>query len=974
MWILEPPGPTFGLGEFGHGWDHCEVLTCEAGQEGFVLIDLKTHARRIGTIVGIAFAVSVLHAAGLLAFVERPLQNLRFRVVSRRASGNVVLVAIDSKSLQALDGWPYSEKRYAAAVESLVHAGSRRIALAVTLPSRSSPAEDRVLADALEQARPPVVVSAVHDPEDDTVAGERDTEVLSPVSLRSRSVMASADLLRDDDGLVRRYALQDVFSGTTTPSLAAAMSEGTPLPREAFTIDLGIDPDSIPRVSFADVLSGRYDPALVAGKSVLIGLTAPEVTSAVPMPTGRSLPPVVVHALALESLGRGRALSRTGFKMSFLVALPLALLFWRRPAWVSRRRGLVAVIAAFAGCFVLSVLVQSIFPVVFDISPWILAIVGLVWFAEAPPADEDAGRLHRGSARIDRAEKLMRQVVDNNFDAVIQTSGDGTIEILNEPAQRMFGYSSSEAVGRFIGELVRPAEGSLAIKPTVDAFLPSPRTREAIGIRRDGSRFPVELRVGQIDGDGRRRRVGTLRDLTDRRAHERALEHQARHDTLTGLPNRVMLREQVVRALNQAQRDGSQVAFLILDLDRFKEINDTLGHHVGDMLLQRIGARLQSELRQSDTIARMGGDEFAVLLPGTDAETARDVARRLVASLAHPFDTQGLPLQIEASIGIAMFPEDGKDASDVIQRADVAMYVAKRERTGFAVYELGRDFNSVRHLTLNGELRKAIDEDHLVLYYQPKVSAKDGTIVGAEALVRWQHALFGMIPPDDFIALAEHSGLIKPLTRWVLNEAMRQAADWRRNGLPLPVAVNVSARNLLEKGMPEEVARLLESHGLPPELLVCEITESVIMEDRRRSLEAITELVSMGVTIAIDDFGTGYSSLAYLRQLPAAEIKIDKSFVMRMDRDKDDAVIVGSTIQMAHSLGLKVVAEGVESERIWCELRARGCDYGQGYYFSRPIPANQFIDLLRASAGVAPFLPLIRQTSLPQEDPAGAPR
>ena len=938
------------------------------------MIDLKPHARQLRAIVSIAFAVSVLHAAGLLEFVERPLQNLRFRVVQRRASGDVVLVAIDSKSLRALGDWPYAEQRYAAAVESLAKAGSRRIALAVTLPSQSIPAEHRVLANALEQTRPAVVVSAVHAPGDDDLAGEREAEFLPPVLLRTRSVMASADLLRDDDGVVRRYALQSVFSGATTPSLAAAMSDGMPLPREAFYIDLGIDPDSIPRVPFADVLSGRYDPAMVAGKTVLIGLTAPEVASAVAMATGRSLPPVVVHALALESLFRGRALSRTGFALSFLVALPLALLLWRRPAWISSRRGLFSVMTAFAGCFVLSVIVQSIFPVVLDISPWILAMVGLVIVAEAPPTDEDASKLYRGSARIDRAEKLMRYVVDNNFDAVILASGDGTIEILNEAAQRMFGYSSPDAVGRFVGELVRPAEGKLATKSPADAFLPGPRTREAIGIRRDGSRFPVELRVGEIDGDGRRRRVGTLRDITDRRAHERALEHQARHDTLTGLPNRVMLREQVVRALNQAQRDGSKVAFLILDLDRFKEVNDTLGHHVGDMLLQHIGARLQSEIRQSDTIARMGGDEFAVLLPGTDAETAKDVARRLVASLAQPFETQGLPLQIEASIGIAMFPEDGKDASDVIQRADVAMYVAKRERTGFAVYELGRDFNSVRHLTLNGELRRAIDEDHLVLYYQPKVSANDGTIVGAEALVRWQHALFGMIPPDDFIALAEHSGLIKPLTRWVLNEAMRQAAEWRRNGLPLPVAVNVSARNLLEKGMPDEVARLLESHGLPPEFLVCEITESVIMEDRRRSLEAITELVHMGVTIAIDDFGTGYSSLAYLRQLPAAEIKIDKSFVMRMDRDKDDAVIVGSTIQMAHSLGLKVVAEGVESERIWCELQALGCDYGQGYYFSRPVPADAFADLLRSSAKVAQFLPLISQTSSAERDPADAPR
>jgi diguanylate cyclase (GGDEF)-like protein/PAS domain S-box-containing protein len=938
------------------------------------LIDLKAHAKRFGPIVSIALAVSVLHAAGLLEFIERPLQDLRYRVVGRQASGNVVLVAIDSKSLRAFGTWPYPEKRYAAAVESLANAGARRIALAVTLPSRSNPIEDVALADALDHAGRSVVVSAVHGAEDDGAVGENEPDSLPPALLRSRSVMASADLLRDDDGFVRRYALQDVFAGSPTPSLAAAASDAMSLPREAFTIDFGIDPDSIPRLSFADVLSGRYDPSLVAGKTVIVGVTASEIASTVPVPAGRPLPRVVVHALALESLMRGRALYRTGFAVCFLAALPIALWLWRRPAWMGSRRKLLVVLAAFAGFFVFSVLVQAILPVVLDISPWLLVIVGLVGVSPAPRVEEDATVARKRPARIHRAEQLMRHVVDNSFDAVIQVSGDGTIEILNEAAQRMFGYSSTEAVGRFVSELVRSPEESLVAKPAPDPFLPGSKIREAIGVRRDGSRFPVELRVAEIDGANSRRRVGTLRDITDRRAHERALEHQARHDALTGLPNRVLLREHVVRALNQAQRDGSQVAFLILDLDRFKEVNDTLGHHVGDTLLQQIGARLQSELRQSDTIARMGGDEFAVLLPGSDGETARDIGRRLVASLSRPFETQGLPLQIEASVGIAMFPDDGKDATDVIQRADVAMYVAKRERTGIAVYEPGRDLNSVRHLTLNGELRKAIDEDHLILYYQPKISAADGRIVGAEALVRWQHALFGTIPPDDFIALAEHSGLIKPLTRWVLNEAMRQAADWCRNGLPISVAVNVSARNLLEKGMPDEISRLLHINGLPPKLLICEITESVIMEDRRRSLEAIMELVGLGVTIAIDDFGTGYSSLAYLRQLPAAEIKIDKSFVMKMDRDKDDAVIVGSTIQMAHSLGLKVVAEGVESERIWTELLAMGCDYGQGYYFSRPVPPDVFIDLLRTSKDAAPFLPLMRRTSWPQGDPEGALR
>jgi diguanylate cyclase (GGDEF)-like protein/PAS domain S-box-containing protein len=828
----------------------------------------------------------------------------------------------------------------------------------VDLTAPSTPREDQAIEVALDVAGGNVVLPAIQVPDEAGSTGKGSVEMPPLSSFRSRSVLASSALYPDGDGLIRRYPMEDVFAGKSTPSLAAAMFGIVAASRRSFYIDLGIKPDSITRIPMADVVSGRFDPGVVAGKAVIVGTTAPEMAGAVAVAPGRSFPPVVVHALALESLSRGRALYRAGSVVIFLVALALVLLLHAPLARMTPGKWIAAVLAASAGCFVLSVVVQTVFPVILDVSPWILVTLGLYGTTSARRSEQRTAQIRLAGAKARRAERVMEHVVENSFDAVIVISEDGRIENFNGAAERMFEYAASAAVGSLVAELVRPVEGEQGSEPATDLFVPSPEVREVVGWRRDGSQFPVELRVSEFIGDAGRSRVGILRDITERKAHERALEHQARHDSLTGLPNRVMLRERVVQALNDARRNDSTVAFLILDLDRFKEINDTLGHHVGDMLLQQIGERLQSALRQSDTIARMGGDEFAALLPGADAPTAREIAKRLIASLVPPFDVQGLALGVEASIGIAMFPADGKDASDVIQRADVAMYVAKRKRMGIAVYERGQDYNSVRHLTLNGELRKAIDEGHLILYYQPKISAKTGRIVGAEALVRWQHALFGMIPPDDFIALAEHSGLIKPLSRWVLKEAMRQAADWRRKGFPITMAVNVSARNITEKGMPQEIASLLESNGLPPELLICEITESVIMEDRRRSFEVVSELVGLGVAIAIDDFGTGYSSLAYLRQLPATEIKIDKSFVMKMDRDKDNAVIVSSTIQMAHSLGLKVVAEGVETERIWSDLLALGCDYGQGYLFSRPVPPGEFADLLEVSAGTSSFLPL----------------
>ena len=431
-----------------------------------------------------------------------------------------------------------------------------------------------------------------------------------------------------------------------------------------------------------------------------------------------------------------------------------------------------------------------------------------------------------------------------------------------------------------------------------------------------------------------------LREARVRRERDQAEEmirFLAYHDPLTALPNRTLLQDRLQRAILDAQRENRPLAFLLMDLDRFKEINDTLGHHRGDQLLQQVGPRVQNLLRGSDTVARFGGDEFAVLLPHTGEEGAMETAQKILKALAPPFTIDNLPIHVEASIGIALYPEHGAGSENLIQRADVAMYAAKRTGSGCLFYAPEQDQHSPRRLALMGELRQAIERNQLFLHYQPKISLITARIVGVEALVRWQHPEYGCVPPDQFIGPAEQTGLIHPLTQWVLDTALRQCRAWREEGLDIRVAINLSVRNLQDPQLPAQVAERLQTYGLSSDRLDLEITESAIMADPARALQVLTGLEQLGVGLSIDDFGTGYSSLGYLKKLPVDTIKVDKSFVMDMVSDESDTAIVKCAIAFGHNLGLKVVAEGVENRETWNRLAALGCDSAQGYYMSRPI-------------------------------------
>jgi diguanylate cyclase (GGDEF)-like protein/PAS domain S-box-containing protein len=428
--------------------------------------------------------------------------------------------------------------------------------------------------------------------------------------------------------------------------------------------------------------------------------------------------------------------------------------------------------------------------------------------------------------------------------------------------------------------------------------------------------------------------VLTAHDVTKRRAL---------HDELTGLANRALLADRFGQALLAAERGGTSVGLLLLDLDRFKEVNDTFGHHYGDELLRQIGPRLTSVLRGVDTVARLGGDEFAVLLQDVHGvEDATEVANSLLAVLSLPFHVEGVDLDVEASVGIVISGVHGQDPVKLMQHADIAMYVAKAQHLGVFAYDPSVDGHSATKLAIIGDLRRALHRDELVLYYQPKVNIGTGDVVGAEALVRWRHPEHGMVLPDDFIHLAERTGLINQLTRHILDSALAQARTWLEDDRPLPIAVNLSARNLHDLRFADMVGDLLALHDVPAHLLELEVTESAIMIDPLRASQMLQKLSELGVRLSLDDFGAGYTSLSQLKALPISEIKIDRSFVITMNEDRSDSLIVQSVIALGHNLGLTLVAEGVESEDVLNTLKGFGCDIAQGYYMTRPIPAAAF--------------------------------
>lgn len=566
-------------------------------------------------------------------------------------------------------------------------------------------------------------------------------------------------------------------------------------------------------------------------------------------------------------------------------------------------------------------------------------------------------------------EARLSTIMANVIDGLITIDKSGKVQSFNLAAERIFGYTASEVVGQDIHLLFSSAFTDIFQTNDTETPLNIEQIApyETLGKRNNGDTFYIEASVNEIcqmdgciyivvcrDISERKQadaKIKSLQEDLERRVIKRTrelagvnkeLKHQALHDSLTSLPNRVLLQDRLSQAIRAAKREGHSIALMISDLDRFKEINDTLGHHYGDLLLQQVAVRLRGVLRDSDTVARLGGDEFAILLPNiSDKEQISQAAIKIAKAIDMPFIFEDQNIHIGISIGISMYPEDSEEPSKLMRQADVAMYVAKRSNIDFAFYKPELDEHSISRLSMAGELRRGLQQKEFIVHYQPTIDLHSNRVIGVEALARWQHPQKGLIQPDDFILLAEQSGHIRELTAFVLQESLQQTHLWNATGLSLRISINLSSRSLHDSELCHHISELLQRWQIDAGQLQLEITERALMYDPIQAMETLTKLHDMGIKLSIDDFGTGYSSMAYLKQLPIHEIKVDKSFVQAMLEHDEDKVIVRSTIDLAHNLGHQVIAEGVDNEETLNLLREMGCDLAQGYHINHPVAAEE---------------------------------
>ncbi|MEO6892877.1 MAG: EAL domain-containing protein [Ktedonobacteraceae bacterium] len=542
-------------------------------------------------------------------------------------------------------------------------------------------------------------------------------------------------------------------------------------------------------------------------------------------------------------------------------------------------------------------------------------------------------------------ERLFRALIEQTTDLIFILDAVGMYRFASPSHSRILGYAPDDLLGMNIFALLHPIDLPAAFPILAGAFQGSGTMIELeLRLKRaDDSWITLEC-VGHnsLDDPAIEGLVVTAHDITQRKTMEEQLRHQALYDTLTDLPNRVSLQDAIAQAIAGAEQTASQAALLVLGLNRFEEVKDAFGHHFGDILLQQVGVRLNEIVTSGEILARPGEDEFALLLPMADLAYVQRAIEKVHAVLQEPISVGEYPLHMEVSIGAALYPEHGSDALSLLQHANVAMYTARQAHERAAFYEASHDQDTLRRLTLMGALLPAIMNNELQLYYQPKVDLSTMQVYGAEALVRWVSPLHGFIFPDQFILLAEQTGLIQPLTQWVLEAAVRQCRSWLDAGLELSIAVNISAWNLRETALPDNIAALLEQYHVPPHCLRVEVTESAVMTDLEKALAVLERITKLGISISVDDFGAGQSSLAYLKRFPIDELKIDHAFVRPMATSEVDATIVRSTILLAHSLDLKVVAEGVENQEALDLLASYQCDNIQGYFLSRPIPVQDF--------------------------------
>ena len=894
---------------------------------------MKQYRPHLFVIVALAIVLS----SGWHNALRHALADLRFGWQTRQASGDIVVVAIDAPSIDKIGVWPWPRRLHAELIQQLQKADVQDIALDVDFSTPSDAASDRDFAAALENAGGSVVLPSFQQPGIDRTT----IHINRPLpQFTDHSWPALVNVEVGPDGLVRHYPFGEKLDGTFVPSMASVLAGQYAENRAPFLIDFSIRTTAIPKVSFADVLRG--DEATLRqlkGKKVIVGGTALELGDRFSVPNGAIMSGPVLQTLAAESLLQHRALQWTSSLVTLaglgLLALVM-LLTWRRLS-AGLRVGLLVgtIVAVEAFAFVL----QMVFPLVLDTSLFDIAIV--VYIAAIALDEIDIRDL---LGRV--AESRFQRVAMSLGDGLICTDADYLITDWNPGATAIFGYQPAQMIGQPFDTICARDEAAAAAPFSIRnaAALTAGMVIEFNGRRSNGETFPVEASFSGWKGTDGLQFGAILRDISVRKREAEKIRYLAEHDSLTGLINRNTFNAELAAMVSETAADGGEVALLVIGLDGFQQINDLLGHSSGDLVLQAVSKRLKAVIPPVGTVARLSGDEFCIAAPTVDI--GGDVGRfaELVsAGFETPLIAGNRQHRVRVSIGAAVFPGDGKTTDELLSNGHLALSRAKATRRGgHMLFEEAIRRELETRLTLEAELALAAERNEFELFYQPQLHLADDRVIGAEALIRWRHPTRGLVSPAEFMPVVNTSPISERIAEWVLETACAKAAAWEREGHSLRIGVNLSPSQFQSGDLAASVARALAKTGLNPTSLELEFTEDILLHDEQRALNTFTKIQELGVRIVFDDFGTGFASLSYLKKFPLDGLKIDRSFVLGLLGNPDDAAIVSSTIGLSKQLGLSVIAEGIENRATADFLVSMGCEEGQGYFFGRPMPASDF--------------------------------
>ncbi|MEX0605704.1 MAG: EAL domain-containing protein [Marinobacter sp.] len=903
----------------------------------------------MGVVAGVL--VTLLWLSEALERSEYMARDGLVALMIQPADSILVIVEIDSASVDAVGQWPWPRELYAQALSRLQQADVASLMIDIDLSAQSTEQQDQLLAEAMQNfsATAPLHLPAFVQPD-----SHQGLELMFQQPLerfRQFSDLVAVNMQPTDDGLIRFLDAQIRWGEQTYPAAWNAMAG---VYGRSTWVDYSIDPRSFEYVSFIDLINGGIDPARLRGQDILIGATAIELGDILATPIHRALPGVVIQALGIQTLKQGglARLSQAGEAVLLLVFGFAAVKLFLRLPW---RQGILSgIVISVAWPMLVGLAYYQVGLMMFLVAPlllWWLVFLGM----SIARLDVEIFERLLAQVRLRDEQALLDRIVSTANDCILCIDDDGQIVRLNPAAHKLTGFSEADLMGKPIAERLPELNQKLdeVSRAPFDTVL-----KDAAG-----QAIPVEVTISEVVMSDYHLYTIVVRDLSERVQRERELRYLATHDTLTGLINR----NEFFRRVNREIPEHVCVSLLVLNLDYFKEVNDTYGHAVGDRVLREVGARLRSTLANGQIVARAGGDTFAVWLPGVAFEQGgRACGVRLLAALKAPVvithDDDTVSIQISATVGICELDQSRvkphfqtgvestlvglNEAEGLLRTATNAMMAAKKaeEAIGYFTEEDSRE--AVRRLELVPAIRTGIRRNEFRLAYQPKLALSDGTVIGAEVLLRWPQAQRSGVPVGTFIEVAENSRQIAPLTIWVMEKILEREDYWASCGLPPHLAVNLSARLVQDAGFIQRLCALLRSSSGYCQFEF-EVTETAFMSNPQRALELVDQLADAGAGISIDDYGTGYSSLAYLRDLKAGVLKIDQSFVTNISQFPENQVIVKSTIRMAHDLGMKVVAEGIETEadqRFLCQVH---CDFGQGYYFARPMPAEAFHEWVR---------------------------